>query len=203
MLALEAGNAQVLHGCKYRHTNINGYGAGLSVAAGKSWYVPPTGCFKLNVDAAVITGGGRYGVGIVFRDDHGVVVEAAALSFIGTVSVEVAKAKAKAILEVLLFAEDMGLFPLMVESDALGVIKLCKEEFVSVGEIDNIISDIVSLKRNCNIVSFGYIPRMCNRVAHSVAKYAVNYNCLVVRFAEYPDCLTLLAKGDLYVCSQF
>ncbi|KAK3218023.1 hypothetical protein Dsin_011993 [Dipteronia sinensis] len=97
----------------------------LRATAGKCWAVPPSGCFKLNVDAAMNLYGGRYEVGIVFRDDQGVVVEAAALSFNGVVSVDVAKANA--VLKGLLLAEDAGLFPLIVESDALGMINLYKE----------------------------------------------------------------------------
>ncbi|KAK2638334.1 hypothetical protein Ddye_026129 [Dipteronia dyeriana] len=68
-------------------------GVVLRAAASKCWYVPSPRCFKLNVDAAMDIDGGRYGVGIIFRDDHGVVVEAVALSFCGVVSVEVTEAK--------------------------------------------------------------------------------------------------------------
>jgi hypothetical protein len=40
------------------------------------WTTPPSGYYKLNVDAAGPIEGGRWGIGIVVGDDHGVVVAA-------------------------------------------------------------------------------------------------------------------------------
>ncbi|KAK2650552.1 hypothetical protein Ddye_018041 [Dipteronia dyeriana] len=110
-------------------------GVMLRAAARKCWYVPPHRCFKLNVDAAMDIDGGRYGVGIVFRDDQGVVIEAVAISFSGVVSMR----------------------------------RLYWKVCHSAADIDNIIYDILALKRSCDIVSFDFIPRVCNSVAHSVA----------------------------------
>ncbi|KAK3183375.1 hypothetical protein Dsin_030661 [Dipteronia sinensis] len=45
----------------------------------KAWTTPSHGCFILNVDA----GSGKYGAGIVFRNEHGIVIEAAAIVFQG------------------------------------------------------------------------------------------------------------------------
>ncbi|KAK1567715.1 hypothetical protein Q3G72_015616 [Acer saccharum] len=53
---------------------------------------------------------GRYGAGLVERNDKGEVVSAAALSFKRKVSVEIAEAKT--VLEGILMAEEFGLFPL-------------------------------------------------------------------------------------------
>ncbi|KAK2638853.1 hypothetical protein Ddye_026648 [Dipteronia dyeriana] len=63
------------------------------------WSLPSSDCFKLNTDAAMDLDKGRFG--------------AAVPSWFGRFSVEVAEAKI--IIEGLLFAEDLGLFPLCVE----------------------------------------------------------------------------------------
>ncbi|KAK0604200.1 hypothetical protein LWI29_013069 [Acer saccharum] len=52
------------------------------------------GSFKLNVDVAFNTSNGRFGAGLVFRDDRGSIVDAAAVRLNGSGSVEVAEAGA-------------------------------------------------------------------------------------------------------------
>ncbi|KAK1586800.1 hypothetical protein Q3G72_006262 [Acer saccharum] len=102
------------------------------------WTSPVSGSFKLNVDAALDSDIGRYGAGLIIRDDRGLIIVADALSFNGNVPVDIAEAKA--VLEGLLMAVDLGLFPLCIESDAQGVVGLCTEVNISNGDIDNIIT---------------------------------------------------------------
>ncbi|KAK0597076.1 hypothetical protein LWI29_021620 [Acer saccharum] len=81
-------------------------------------------------------------VRIVIRDNSGIIVRATALSIKGMVTVEFAEAKA--ILEGLTVAVELGCFPLCVESDALRVVDLCKETSFSCADVDNIVFDIFS-----------------------------------------------------------
>ncbi|KAK1586514.1 hypothetical protein Q3G72_003353 [Acer saccharum] len=60
----------------------------------QTWVVPRLGTFKLNVDVAFNTINGRFGAGLVFRDDRGLIVDAAAVRLNGSGSVEVAEAGA-------------------------------------------------------------------------------------------------------------
>ncbi|KAK2660627.1 hypothetical protein Ddye_007160 [Dipteronia dyeriana] len=62
---------------------------------------------------------------VVIRDDRGLIIAAAALSFSGNLPVDIAEAKA--VLEGFLMAEDLGIFSLCIECDALGVVGLCNE----------------------------------------------------------------------------
>ncbi|KAI9166135.1 hypothetical protein LWI28_026861 [Acer negundo] len=88
----------------------------------QTWVVPCLGSFKLNVDVALNTSNGRFGADLVFRNDRGSIVDAAAVRLNGSGSLEVAEAGA--ILKGFSLAVENGWFPLSIESDALGVVNL-------------------------------------------------------------------------------
>ncbi|KAL5853122.1 hypothetical protein ACOSQ3_008240 [Xanthoceras sorbifolium] len=70
--------------------------SGLSISSSPKhlWSRPPDGAFKLNVDASVVSGLGCFGVGLIFRDDSGFPVLVKSQLFSGSISVEVAEARA-------------------------------------------------------------------------------------------------------------
>ncbi|KAK1588703.1 hypothetical protein Q3G72_026210 [Acer saccharum] len=80
-------------------------------------------CFKLNVDATLNGDKGRYGVGMVIRNDKGKIVITAALSSKGKVPVDIAEAVV--VLEGIFMTEKFGLFPLCIEPNVLGIVRLC------------------------------------------------------------------------------
>ncbi|KAL5823849.1 hypothetical protein ACOSQ4_021749 [Xanthoceras sorbifolium] len=161
----------------------------------KGWQAPCVGAFKINVDAACNRSGGRSGTGIVIRNAQGTVVDAAALVFQGFSSVEVAEARA--ILGGLSLAVDNGWYPIFIESDSLNVVRLCKGDSFSLSEIDNVIHDIRSLLIQAGDVSIAFVPRSCNVVAHSVARWALCSDCSVFWNAVIPSWLVSLASVDV------
>ncbi|KAK3184918.1 hypothetical protein Dsin_032204 [Dipteronia sinensis] len=141
----------------------------LRAAAGRCWSDPLIGCFKLNVVAALNLDEGRYGVRIIFMDDQEVVVEAVAPSFNGVVSVDVAEVKA--VLEGLLLVEDVGLFPLIVESDAIGMI-------ISIRRACNSVDHSVAryfVNNNCSVVWFAdflaWLSLLANSDLHNCSRF--------------------------------
>ncbi|KAK0592230.1 hypothetical protein LWI29_015523 [Acer saccharum] len=109
-------------------------------------------------------GSSKYGVGIVFIHEHGIVVEATVMVFQGVVSVEIVEAKT--IFEGFAMAVRLGRLPLCIESDALGVVNLCNKVGSSNGDRNNIIHDIVLLLHSFCDVKLVHIPRACNSVTH-------------------------------------
>lgn len=53
------------------------------------WLAPPSGFIKINVDVAVVQGSSRGGIGVVARDEHGLVLETQILSVEGAFSAHV------------------------------------------------------------------------------------------------------------------
>ncbi|KAK1563015.1 hypothetical protein Q3G72_020842 [Acer saccharum] len=137
----------------------------------KTWSHPTIGTFKVNVDAALDLGRGRFGAGIVIRDNTGRILKATALVFDGRVSADIAEAKA--IYEGLLLAKKSGLHPLSIESDSLNVVRLCKCEITTRSDVFNVIRDVQILLNRDGMTSISHIPRICNRVAHEVARRAI------------------------------
>ncbi|KAK2655007.1 hypothetical protein Ddye_008059 [Dipteronia dyeriana] len=165
----------------------------------KVWSLPSYGCFKLNTDAVIDLEKDSFGVGIVIMEDKGALVLAAAFSWVWRVSVKVVEAKA--ILEGMLFTKDLGLFPLCVESYALGIVGLCNRTWTSLSDVNNVITDILALKSKCIDISFVHIPRSCNKVAYAIARYSVVNRCSSVWSNIFLDWLSVLAISDVNSCS--
>ncbi|KAL5776794.1 hypothetical protein ACOSP7_009720 [Xanthoceras sorbifolium] len=108
------------------------------------WQAPSPNWFKINLDAALDFKHKRVGFGIVIRDCHGQVVAALAQRYPLLVSVEVAEAMA--IFRGLQFATEMGIGPLVMESDASTLISLIKVENPPLSDVGLVISDIIQFK---------------------------------------------------------
>ncbi|KAH7554144.1 hypothetical protein JRO89_XS12G0119800 [Xanthoceras sorbifolium] len=83
-------------------------------------------------------------------------------------------AKAKALSEGILLAANKSLFPLCVESYALNVVDICCGKSISMSDIDNVVADIRAFLGLYDIVSLSHIPRVCNSLAHGIAKQALD-----------------------------
>ncbi|KAL5838745.1 hypothetical protein ACOSQ3_015914 [Xanthoceras sorbifolium] len=73
------------------------------------WSRPHDGAFKLNVDTSVVSGLGCYGLGLIFRDNFGFPVLAKSQLCSGSISMEVAEARA--VLEGVSLALELAFFP--------------------------------------------------------------------------------------------
>ncbi|KAL5779745.1 hypothetical protein ACOSQ2_010482 [Xanthoceras sorbifolium] len=160
------------------------------------WSPPSTG-FKFNVDAAVDTASGRFGVGIVARDQWGCLKSAAALIFPSFFSV--AAAEARAIFEGFKLAVSSNLSHFFVESDSLKIVQLCGGFSSTRCEVDSIVQDIL-YHFGCFADSLAFVFRICNNVAHCLAKWALRSSSNSVWFCSFPNWLLKLVKEDF--CSS-
>ncbi|KAL5780528.1 hypothetical protein ACOSQ2_011265 [Xanthoceras sorbifolium] len=149
----------------------------------------------MNVDTTLEKCGGRFGAGIVVRDDLGVVHAAAAFVFPGSPSVD--STEAKAIWYGLKLAVDNG-WPLSsIESNSLTVVKVCKGELCTLNEVDNVICDIQSLLCKVGNIPVNFAARNCNVLAHNVARWALSSDVSVVWNDVIPSWLRSLASVDV------
>ncbi|KAK1587414.1 hypothetical protein Q3G72_012584 [Acer saccharum] len=137
----------------------------------KTWIPPTIGTLKINLDAALDLGRGRFCAGIVIRDNTRRILKAATLVFDGRVSIDIEEAKA---IYKGLLAKKSGLHHLAIESDSLNVVRLCRGEIATRSDVLNTINDIQILLDRDDMTSISYIPRICNRVAHEVARRAID-----------------------------
>lgn len=120
----------------------------LSTANQKQRKHPPEGWFKVNVDAAVGVEQQRAGLGIVIRNSGGKFIAAAMKpsKFIGKIDF----AEAEAIRLGLEIAENVGCFPLIVESDAQEVVDLVNFKKSSRAEIFWVASEMQDQVKRLN-----------------------------------------------------
>ncbi|KAL5823443.1 hypothetical protein ACOSQ4_021343 [Xanthoceras sorbifolium] len=142
-----------------------------SQGRGLVWLPPPSGVFKLNVNASVFKGGRQVGTGSVVSRSDGSLVSAAASVFHRGFAVNVAEALA--VLDGLSLATSKGLLPLLDECDALNVVNLYLGIISSRLEIMNVIRDIRRLLLQFPCCSLAHVPRSCNTAAHEVAKFTL------------------------------
>ncbi|KAI9174594.1 hypothetical protein LWI28_019779 [Acer negundo] len=135
------------------------------------WRLPTSG-FKINVDADVDVSRCVSSMRIVTRNDSGNLLWAATKIFRGCVNVEVAEALA--ILEGLQLTDSDSRCLVLVESDALNVVNLCRGLFISRNEVDNVVQDIKDFLDNHGNFKVQFTPRNCNKAAHEVAKWALS-----------------------------
>lgn len=89
------------------------------------WQPPGEGWVKINTDAGVLSDVGS-GLGVVCRKEDGSVLGCEVIQ--ATVRWEVRVAEAKAVLEGLHFARELGLSHIMVESDCLVLIQALQKK---------------------------------------------------------------------------
>ncbi|KAK3219498.1 hypothetical protein Dsin_013468 [Dipteronia sinensis] len=82
-------------------------------------------------------------------------------------------AEAMAILRAIMFSNDCGLYPCVLESDAEVVVNWIKKGSHHDSTSGVILSDISNLSSERNGLSITFVPRKANQVAHSLARNAL------------------------------
>ncbi|XP_048322604.2 uncharacterized protein LOC125420089 [Ziziphus jujuba] len=137
------------------------------------WIQPSSHFIKINTDAAVKDG--ICFIGIIARD-HSSSVLAIKSAQLQTDLPEVAEAYG--VLQGLLLAKERGWRQIWTESDARNVIlrlenhHRCYTHWMS----DGIIADIINLKKEFQNVTFRWIPREANFIAHFVSRWCFSIN---------------------------
>lgn len=133
------------------------------------WIAPLPGWVKVNCDASLSEDVPGLGIGCCFRGHDGTLLAARSCFKAGAFSVPVAETVA--ILEGLSLAMGVSGAKIVVEGDCKGVIDLINSGEFCLNEFGLVLSDISSLAFNLDVV-FSFVPRICNRVAHGLARHA-------------------------------
>ncbi|TXG46802.1 hypothetical protein EZV62_026096 [Acer yangbiense] len=127
---------------------------------------------ELNRDIKAKQPVGTVRVGIIVRDWTGSVLGSSAQTISAGFSPLVAEAIA--LLRGLCFARDVGLWPCLVELDALSVVNLILDNGpLPCSEIGFVIQDIKNIIAGCPDCKVAFAPRLANLAAHSLAKFGL------------------------------
>ncbi|KAH9717156.1 putative reverse transcriptase/RNA-dependent DNA polymerase [Citrus sinensis] len=160
----------------------------------QTWLPPPNGWYKVNVDAAIRPSNQTAGLGVVIRDSRAKVVAAAVQNTIYKGDVECMEAEA--INFGIQVAQSTNFLPMIIESNSKGVVDLACNRKGSITEIFWKIATIQDSLKRLGRVQIQHVPRSFNRIAHGLAKKALEYVSSAVWLGNYPDEILLLLTID-------
>ena len=134
------------------------------------WTLPPLLNLKVNFDGSVFRDDNRAGVGVIIRDWNGQVVmymaETFPLPFLVTAMEVIATTKA------LLFANDLDLPSIVLESDSKITIDALAGENSSLAEYGHLVDEAKELAKDFMYIEFSHVLRQKNSAAHNIARHA-------------------------------
>uniref|UniRef100_A0A803PKJ8 RNase H type-1 domain-containing protein n=1 Tax=Cannabis sativa TaxID=3483 RepID=A0A803PKJ8_CANSA len=160
-----------------------------------SWSPPPLGSFMINTDASLIDGQPGCGLGVIIRDHLGALVTPATDYIPGCHSVLVAETLA--IRLALKLAATRSMQNIFIASDSQSVITALKGQTRINTDWGIIIEDCILASKNFNNLSFIFIPRKCNNVAHCLANWSRLVHVSDVWTSFLPYCAAASLKADL------
>ncbi|KAL0009992.1 hypothetical protein SO802_005100 [Lithocarpus litseifolius] len=151
------------------------------------WLPPPKDWVKANFDGAIFQGRDEAGIGIIIRNDHGLVMTTLTQVIPLPTSVEIVEVLAAR--RALIFASELGFDQVILEGDSEIAIRAMNSEDYSAASFGHIISDIKSFSSHFRALVFQHTRRLGNKVAHRLARAACTFSSsLCTWMEEVPVC---------------
>ena len=148
------------------------------------WESPDLGVFKVNYDGAMFAETGRAGLGMVIRNSDGAVM--ASLSQQIPQPTTMAQVEALASRRAVEFALEIGITSAVFEGDSDTILKELNNPEKSLALHGHLIEDVKVLTPFFNCCSFVHVRRQGNRVAHALARWAINSPSLTIWMEDVP-----------------
>ena len=163
----------------------------------QKWKPLRPGFVKVNFDGALDRRTNTGGIGIVIRNEKGLIMGAKAAK--SHCFNEPFLAEAKAALSALIFAFEMGFQKIEVEGDALSIIKQFKDMSTNYSIIGNIIEEARVRAGFFNSCFFTHTGREGNRVADTLAKLGLTVDCDMIWIEDCPPCVEQFVITDAVI----
>ncbi|KAL8106853.1 hypothetical protein AgCh_023591 [Apium graveolens] len=137
------------------------------------WVNPQQNSVKVSVDTTVFEDIDAAGLGLVARDDKGVLLQAKTILWPSPVAPVLAEAMA--VKEALSWIDGMQWPNVTLVSDCLVVIQVIRSKTPMRSQFGSIIEDCRSYLRRLNKISLYHVKRSANMVAHTLARESYNY----------------------------
>ncbi|KAK8713760.1 hypothetical protein V6N13_148970 [Hibiscus sabdariffa] len=158
------------------------------------WFPPDNDIIKFNFDASFNAESKSSISGIVARDCQGFIVAACTCPHFGIGDEFIAEVVAcdKAVT----FALELGFRSVQIEGDSLSVIKKLSSAMTDKSVISPILVDIKALSKAFDIITFSFLSREGNAVAHELARAGLQYSEPRYWIEEAPATVERLAQRD-------
>nr|POE89219.1 hypothetical protein CFP56_72880 [Quercus suber] len=164
----------------------------LHVAA---WQAPVQDTYKVNFDGAVFVEEGLAGLGVVIRNDHGLIMASLTqqIPLPGSV-IEVEVLAARKALELTL---ELGFDNITLEGDSEVLIKSLAKGGNSLAHCGHLLAGIRMLMARFSSLSLSHVKRHCNSLAHALARRASSTPNLSIWMEEILPDLNSVYMADL------
>ncbi|XP_042954639.1 uncharacterized protein LOC122291053 [Carya illinoinensis] len=158
-----------------------------STSSNLIWIPPPAGVYKVNWDAAIKEEASKVGIGIVIRDFEGRVVASRSLQkFMFT---DAFTAETQGALQAVCFAKDIGLRRIILQGDALNVVKSLKTDSSESHYSGVLLWDAKHILNQFDYWDVVHVKRQVNVAAHVLAKYGLSSDEDEVRLEDSHLCI--------------
>ena len=166
----------------------------------EQWTNPSSPWYKLNVDGEIFANQHASSVGVIIRDQGGLV--AAALSKKVFCPLGPLEAEAKALEEVVDFTWDVGIRDVHFECDSKMIVDAMLGVSCPQASIYNIIAGIGQKVQALRSFQFSHVKRTGNQPAHILAQHAKNIGNYVTWIEENPDFIESTLAQDVLLLSS-
>ena len=150
---------------------------------------------KINFDRAVFSGENKSGIGVVIRDSSGSVITSCSKKIAYAFSS--CEVEALAAATALSFVAKIAINKAVLEGDSLVVIKALIKPKSPLSSIGPWIEDSKIFSNNFSQLLYSHTRRECNKVAHSLARYAINIPDFLVWMEDIPLHFIVILHADL------
>nr|XP_023926393.1 uncharacterized protein LOC112037808 [Quercus suber] len=159
---------------------------------------PPPNVYKINYDGAVSLSSNCSGIGVVIRNNVGLVVTSHEQRFCQAYKpVEIEAMAATRAIE---FAGEIGVDRIMVEGDSSTVTKALSTKNPALASYGLLIEDASVLERNFTELSYSHTKREGNKVAHCLTRLALNLSDATIWMQDVPLSVVPFVQVDIAFC---
>uniref|UniRef100_A0A803P3X8 Reverse transcriptase domain-containing protein n=1 Tax=Cannabis sativa TaxID=3483 RepID=A0A803P3X8_CANSA len=158
------------------------------------WMPPKPGTFMLNCDAAVNHNDPEFALAAVIRDQGGLLIAAEVEYHTGMVSVKLAEILA--IKLGLQLTRKMQTKPFTAASDNISAINQIKVKHNARADWGPPLIEIFTSDLLEGCIDVKFVNRDCNKVAHSLANWALNHRCNSFWSEEIPSCAAAILIAE-------
>ncbi|KAL6583519.1 hypothetical protein OROMI_005597 [Orobanche minor] len=161
----------------------------------KNWRKPKRGRLRVDVDAHFNPSAGKFGVGVVVRNEYGELV--AALAKPSQPSSNAMMAEIMAVIQGIQFCADFHFGPVEIFTDSVLVAKVMADQEEVKQLLPEVLSDLVRMACETFLVGISHLYRSANEAAHCLASYAACNSNLFCWTADFPDWLEEISSRDM------
>ena len=159
------------------------------------WSPPPESWVKFNFDGALFKETDSVGLGVIIRNDLGLVMAASTQVIPLPTSVETVEVLAAH--NAICLARELQFNKVIIEGDSEVVIKAFNSSNISSTGFGHIIRDIKIVSTAFSEISFCHTRRQGNKVAHSIARRACNFSPFIVWMEDVPPDILSVYSSEI------